>query len=278
MNIFCGNCKYWQKGSVYSHGSYIYGHCCNTKTGSMNVITEYDDSCDNHSHQVLMEKRAVVKEDEKVTPIVKEAMEKLLEEEKKNDKKPQYVLGADPGKHGGIVLIDINNHLNQLHFPTKVKDGRVDIETMFKTIYPFKDSLKCAVKEEIHAIFGSSASSTFEFGAADGALEAFLKILSNSSENKFPVYTVQPKAWQSVAWKGVELVKGDPIMDKGTKKQKVTKKGELRFKTDTKATSMAAAHALFPGVSFIPPRCRNEHDGLIDAALIAYWGIKKHVK
>lgn len=149
---------------------------------------------------------------------------------------------------------------------------------MFNSIYPFKDLLKCAVKEEIHAIFGSSASSTFEFGAADGTLEAFLKMLSISSENKFPIYTVQPKAWQSVAWKGVELVKGDPIMDKGTKKQKVTKKGELRFKTDTKATSTAAAHALFPGVSFIPPRCRNEHDGLIDAALIAYWGIKKHVK
>ena len=276
--LCCGTCKYWVKGSVYSHGSYIYGHCCNKESECYNNIKEYDNTCSNHSHKKLMEKQAAVKEDEKVSTITKEAMSKLMDEEKKDEKKPQYVLGADPGKHGGIVLIDTSDYLTQLHFPTKVKDGRVDIEYMLNSLYPFKDNLACAVKEEIHAIFGSSASSTFEFGAADGALEAFLKILSASSKNKFPVYTVQPKAWQAVAWKGIDCVKGDPIMDKATSKQKVNKKGELRFKTDTKATSMNAAHTLFPGVSFIPPRCRNEHDGLIDAALIAYWGIKKHVK
>lgn len=162
--------------------------------------------------------------------------------------------------------------------PTKVKDGRVWTEQLYESLLPFIDNIVVAVKEEIHAIFGSSASSTFEFGAADGILEALLRMLAYMSKNKFPVYTVQPKMWQAVAWKGIELVKGDPIMDKGTKKQKVTKKGELRFKTDTKATSMKAAHTIFPKVNFIPPRCRNEHDGLIDAALIAYWGLKKHVK
>lgn len=190
----------------------------------------------------------------------------------------QWVLGADPGKHGGVVLVDINNFNNQKHFPTKVKNGRVDVEFAYAQLEPFKNNIVFAVKEQIHAIFGSSATSTFEFGAADGALETLLTLLSFNSSAKFPVYTVQPKVWQNTAWKGVDIVKGDPIMDKSSNKQKVNKKGELRFKTDTKATSFNAAHMLFPNVSFIPPRCRNEHDGLIDAALIAYWGIKKYGK
>lgn len=189
-----------------------------------------------------------------------------------------WVLGADPGKHGGIVLIHTKDPNVQRHFPTKVKDGRIDVELLFKSLDPWKEFIVCAVKEQIHAIFGSSAASTFEFGAADGALEAMLLLLSAVSKRKFPVYSVQPKIWQKTAWKNIEVVKGDPIIDKGTKQQKVTKKGVLRFKTDTKATSLNAAHALFPEVNFIPPRCRNEHDGLIDAALIAYWGIQKYVK
>lgn len=275
----CGTCKYWLEGSVYSHGSYIYGHCVSENSRGKNVITEHDNCCASYKiNKIYMEKRAVVKEDEKVTPIVKEAMEKLLEEEKKQDKQTSYVLGADPGKHGGIVLLNINDMSDMLLFPTKVKEGRIDIEHTYHSLLPYLDNIVCAVKEEIHAIFGSSASSTFEFGAADGMLESLLRMLSLMSKTKFPIYTVQPKSWQSVAWKGVELVKGDPIMDKTTKKQKVTKKGELRFKTDTKATSMVAAHMLFPKVNFVPPRCRNEHDGLIDAALIANWGFKKHVK
>lgn len=276
----CGTCKYWLKGSVYSHGSYIYGHCCNKDSEYYNDIKEYDNTCSEHSHKKLMEKRAVVKEDEEVSTITKEAMAKLLESEKKKEEKQvaKYVLGADPGKHGGIVLVNINDFTDVLMFPTKVQNGRVHTEYLYKSLLPYINNIICAVKEEIHAIFGSSASSTFEFGAADGILEALLKVLSCMSESNFPVYTVQPKMWQTTAWKGVELVKGDPIMDKVTKKQKITKKGDLRFKTDTKATSMVAAHNIYPNVNFVPPRCRNEHDGLIDAALIAYWGIKKYVK
>ena len=84
----CGICKYWTEGSVYSHGSYIYGHCCNKESEFYNNIKEHDDSCSNHSHKKLMEKQAVVKEDENVSTIVKSAMSKLIEEEKKDEKKP----------------------------------------------------------------------------------------------------------------------------------------------------------------------------------------------
>ena len=49
-------------------------------------------------------------------------------------------------------------------------------------------------------------------------------------------------------------------------------KGE-RFKTDTKATSLNAARRIFPGETFLAtPRSKKPHDGLVDAALIAYVG------
>lgn len=273
----CGTCKYWSTTMVRNHGSYIYGHCLNKKADH-NDLTEYDDYCEKHSQNQLnsMEKRAVVSEkDNEPSTIVKEAMEKIIKEENKQQKEKQFVLGADPGKHGAIVLINAADLSDQIHIPTKVKDGRIDTLHWYNSILPYKDNIVVAVKEEIHAIFGSSAASTFEFGASDGMLEAFLQLLSN---NKFEVYKVQPKNWQACAWKKVDKINGDPIIDKETGLQKVNKDGEPRFKTDTKATSASAAHKLFPNVSFVPKRCRNEHDGVIDAALIAYYGICKYAR
>jgi hypothetical protein len=83
MDKFCGKCKHWDDSWVRNHGSYVYGYCNMTLS---NVLYEHDDGC-NCPHfkekNTQMEKQAVVKEDEKVTSIVKEGMEKLIEEEKK---------------------------------------------------------------------------------------------------------------------------------------------------------------------------------------------------
>lgn len=43
-------------------------------------------------------------------------------------------------------------------------------------------------------------------------------------------------------------------------------------KGDTKVRAHAAAKKLWPEQSFVLPRCRKTHDGLIDAALIGYVG------
>lgn len=187
----------------------------------------------------------------------------------------QYVLGIDPGKHGGAVLINMDNYTDQVHIPTKVKDGRVDVLHTVTALEPYKDGIKIAFIEDVHAIFGSSASATFEFGHAAGALYGAVQALLGPSVT---IGYIQPKMWQKVAWDGVTPIKGDPVKDSKTGKQKILKSGKLQWKTDTKATSSAAAHNLFPGVSFVPPRCRNEHDGLIDAALIAYTVMPSNMK
>lgn len=87
----CGTCKYWQEttNTVFNHGSCIYGICLNHDKKEI-VLKEFDDSCIKHemlpsaAEINTMEKQAVVKDEEPVSPIVKEAMEKLIDKEKKN--------------------------------------------------------------------------------------------------------------------------------------------------------------------------------------------------
>ena len=184
----------------------------------------------------------------------------------------RYILGADPGKYGAIVLINVDDINDQLHIRPKIIDGMIDIMTFYNAIRPYRDSIVLYVKEKVHAIFGASATATFEFGEADGALLTLLTLLSTEQTN---VIEVSPKIWQKAVWEKEDIVPGEPILDKTTKKQKVKKDGTLSFKIDTKATSKKAAERIFKGVSFIPKSCRKAHDGLIDAALIAYYGYIK---
>lgn len=183
-----------------------------------------------------------------------------------------YILGADPGKHGAIVLYNEYDRSEVICIPAKVKDGDLDTVYLWEQLLPYKNQISIAVMEKVHALFGSSAAGTFSFGEAVGSLRALLQLLSQSSDNKFEVIEVQPKIWQKVAWSGTDIIKGEAVVDKKTGVPKVLKNGSIRRKTDTKATSMQAASELFPGVSFIPKRCRIVHDGCVDAALIAYYG------
>lgn len=190
----------------------------------------------------------------------------------------KYVLGADPGKHGAIVLIPENFKLGDVLspdnddiviIPTKVKDGKVDVQFMYDSLLPYKDRISMVVMEKVHAIFGSSAVSTFEFGDSNGSMRTVLKLIVGP---KCPFHIILPKYWQESSWQLIDIIYGEPIMDKATGKQKVRQDGSLRFKTDTKGTSSRAAHFVFPGISFVPKRCKKEHDGCVDAALIAYHG------
>lgn len=177
-------------------------------------------------------------------------------------------LGADPGKHGAVVLIS-GDRKEVIQIPTTVKDGSIDVVSLYDALMPYLPRIKGACMEHVHALFGSSAGATFEFGDANGSLRTLLTLLSDHG-TRFKVILAQPKIWQKVAWYGVDKVE-TPMKD-AAGKPRILKSGKPRMKVDTKATSMLAAHKLFPSVSFVPKRCRIEHDGCIDAALIAYYG------
>ena len=54
--------------------------------------------------------------------------------------------------------------------------------------------------EEIHAIFGSSAKSTFSFGEIFGKLQGIIVA------NKISLHFVQPKIWQKQMWEQLNRI------------------------------------------------------------------------
>lgn len=182
----------------------------------------------------------------------------------------RYVAGADPGKHGAIVLLSTaynpariaSDDIIQLPV-RRDKIGKLDIIHIWENLLPYAPRIDLYVQEDVHALFGSSAVGTFEFGDANGALRTVLQLLGLYNDNSIAqVLAVAPKLWQKHAWKPQHIVYLDDKDKLGRKKK------------DTKATSMAAAKDLFPGVSFVPKRARIPHDGLIDAALIAHYALR----
>lgn len=190
-----------------------------------------------------------------------------------------YVLGADPGKHGAVFLLPADRNAWKdkcIYVPfTKDKDGGMDAVALYNKLAPLSCNILAAFKEYVHAVAGNSASSMFSFGESNGILKSVLSLVSaNCPNGGFPIHEVSPAKWQKTAWEDGDIVQGTAMVDKKTGLIKRDKAGKLMFKSDPKGTSANAAHRIFAetGVSFVPKGCRAEHDGVIDAALIAYHG------
>lgn len=156
-------------------------------------------------------------------------------------------LGIDIGKTGFMSLLTDDFCVN---YPIPTISNIVDIkefDILLKT-YP---NIKHCVIEDLHAVFGSSAKSTFNFGFVCGVVESLLV------SNEIPYTKVNPKTWQKEMWEGV------PIQYKSstTGKTKVI---------DTKATSLIAAKRIFPTNSFLKSgRSKKPDHNLVDAMLLA---------
>jgi len=108
--------------------------------------------------------------------------------------------------------------------------------------------------EDVHAIFGAAAGSTFAFGHICGSIETLVKCCD------IPHTKVQPKLWQKSIYQGIPEIR---------KPSKNGKKGKL----DTKAMSAVAAKRLFPTADLRKSdKCKVVHDGIVDAVLIAEYG------
>lgn len=169
--------------------------------------------------------------------------------------------GIDPGKHGGIAILTKNGGLVKSPFPLVGKSGKqeLDLKSLaeyFRTIkINFPDII--FVMEEVHSLFGMSAGTNFTFGWNNGLLIGMLHAMN------LPYTLVQPKKWQAEIW---------------TNSDKVLHTVKGKTKTDTKATSSKAAARLYPGVDFTPTaRSTKDHDGIVDAALLAKFAQQKNL-
>ena len=125
--------------------------------------------------------------------------------------------------------------------------------------------------EQIHAIFGSSAGSTFAFGEIFGILKGLL------IANEIPYHLVPPKEWQKEIWihqDEIYVNKTRNITDKetGVKVPKTIKA------VDPKPTSFNAARRIFPNVDLRKnERCRKLDDNKCDSLLIAEYARRKNL-
>jgi len=172
-------------------------------------------------------------------------------------------VGIDIGANGAIAIFREGQLVHYSVIP-KIAD-ELDMRQMIDQIvaYPLEDIH--VLMEDLHSVFGSSASSNFTFGVNNGLIVGALQAL------QIPYTKVQAKKWQKQMWEGIR-----PVVNPVMKKQKgqpafheKNKKGEFKYKIDTKATSLVAANRLFPKETFFATeRSRTAHDGIVDAVLI----------
>jgi hypothetical protein len=175
--------------------------------------------------------------------------------------KPRLWIGIDPGKEGGIVAMDERCVMEKWITP-RFKD-EIDLDGFYDIFSKLINSYTITVIiEDVHSIFGVSAAANFGLGFIVGATRAIIKA------HGLKYVLVPPKDWQAEIW-----VHSDKIF-------KPLKEGKKRPTIDTKATSAMAAKRLFPKFDFRKSdsiRVTKDHDGIIDAALIAEYGRRKNL-
>lgn len=166
-------------------------------------------------------------------------------------------IGIDPGKDG-FICAAIGDSYTFNPIPKVGKE--VDIHKLSSMLYELAlinpEQIHC-VLEDVHAMFGSSAKGTFNFGYVCGIIEGIICTL------EIPYTKVQPKTWQKEMWQGIPL----------QKKPSTTGKTQV---TNTKLMSELAAKRLFPNIDLrATERSTKNHDGKIDALLMCEYCKRK---
>ncbi len=157
----------------------------------------------------------------------------------------------DVGKDGAIVVFGNDEILLKTVVPTI--GNQIDLYAIRDIFSGYTTSSIHVVIEDVHAIFGAAAKSTFNFGWSLGILEGIMAGLS------IPYTKIAPKVWQKEMWQGIT-----PVYKAGAKT------------IDTKATSLLAAKRLFPLVDLRKSdRAGKPHDGIVDALLMAEYCRRK---
>jgi len=168
-------------------------------------------------------------------------------------------IGIDPGKGGAIVVaLKVGDEIQRLSYVIPLLGKQVDRQALNNILREYKGN-ECHVWiEDVHAIFNSSAKSTFSFGHVCGLLE--MAVVANG----YSYTLVQPKVWQKEMWQGI------PEQRKPSTKE--GKKGPI----DTKLMSLMACKRLFPNEDLTKSaKSKKDHDGIVDAMLLAEYGLRK---
>lgn len=172
-------------------------------------------------------------------------------------------IGIDVGKKGAITFINKEKTLRGSFVIPLVKT-EIDVNALADILKKLHSNHTIGIVgvEDVHSIFGASSKANFQFGRCLGLIEGVVSSLGISCVK------VTPKNWQKEMWEGIPPIK----INTGKK----SKNGEVKYKVDTKATSLLAAKKLFPGEDFLATsRSSVPHDGIVDGLLIAEYCRRK---
>ena len=171
-------------------------------------------------------------------------------------------IGIDPGVKGFITAMFPNGNFE---FYSIDENDDLDLHRILKSIIE-RSWQVTAVLEDVHAIFGSSAKSTFNFGEIKGILKGLLVA------NEIPYTLIQPKQWQQEIWNNQDMIVSYKTINKsdGTEQK--------RKIVDTKSTSINAARRLFPNIDLRKnERCKKTDDNKVDSLLMAEYARRKNL-
>jgi hypothetical protein len=151
------------------------------------------------------------------------------------------ICGIDPGINGGICFLGKDYKIIEMFRMPKIA-SEIDIKSLRNIL---KREINHVYLEKVHALFKSSAKATFSFGRNFGIAETVVSCLN------IPYTLVEPKKWQLVCHSGVNK------------------------KLSAKDRSLVAVNQRYEIDLFLPTKAHKKpHDGLIDACLIAEYGVK----
>lgn len=162
------------------------------------------------------------------------------------------IIGVDPGKEGFITTMS-DDGVTIKHHPIPRIGKEVDLNALCELILEI--STHCVpnrttvVIEDVHAIPGSGAGQTFNFGGVCWALRMGFTMCG------FRIVLVAPKKWQKEMYEGI------------------------RPDSDKKVMSVQAAKRLFPNHDIRrTPKCKKPDDNLTDSLLICEYARRHFVK
>lgn len=161
------------------------------------------------------------------------------------------IIGVDPGKEGVITTMSNDGVMIQ-HYPIPKIGRDVDLSGLSELILSIADlcipNQTTVVIEDVHAISGSGAGQTFNFGGVCWALRMGFTMCG------FKIVLVAPKKWQKEMYEGI------------------------RENANKKLMSIQAAKRLFPGHDIRRTnKCKTPDDNLTDSLLIAEYGRRHFV-
>lgn len=178
------------------------------------------------------------------------------------------IIGIDPGKDGGIVVLkdgDVTHAhpmpmISYNFYVTKKKKmierKKIDCIRLHEIIAQYEAD-EVWVEDIVNVDVGGGWNA-FNIGRGVGRIEGALE--SQGLELNY----VRPSDWTRIIWKEKDIIW----------KHVTDKNGKEKRKKDTKATSLNAYKRLFKDQEsfLLPGNKRKPHDGIVDAALIAFYG------